>query len=226
MRKAGLALTILGVSAFAALLVWGLSLGTASADDATATPTATPEATATPEGTATAEATATPGETCAPVIPGTYNGTVTVNGVPAPDGTTVTATIDGVPWATDTTSGGRYVFDVPASLPTIPPCFAGGDITFTCDSATATDTATWNSGLHDLNLTCGAAATATPTATVPPVTATVTATATAVASPTALPPTGMGSGVGGGGFLWWPLALAAAALTAVAGLYTARRATR
>jgi len=36
----------------------------------------------------------------------------------------------------------------------------------------------------------------------------------------------MGSGGEGGGFLWWPLALAAAALTAVAGLYTARRAAR
>jgi hypothetical protein len=192
----------------------GLGFGTAQAQDGTATPTATPEATATPEGTATPQ-------TCAPVIPGTYNGTVTVNGVPAPDGTTVTATIGGVAWATDTTSGGRYVFDVPATLPTTEPCFSGGEVSFTCDSAAAAETATWNSGLHDLNLTCGAAATATPTVAPP----TVTVTATPVATPTALPPTGMGSG-GEGGFLWWPLALAAAALTAVAGLYTARRATR
>jgi len=214
MRKAGIVLTILGVSAFAALLVMGLGFGTAQAQDGTATPTATPEATATPEGTATPQ-------TCAPVIPGTYNGTVTVNGVPAPDGTTVTATIGGVAWATDTTSGGRYVFDVPATLPTTEPCFSGGEISFTCDSAAATETATWNSGLHDLNLTCGAAAT-------PPVPPPVTVTVTVVpptATPVAPPPTGMGSG-GEGGFLWWPLALAAAALTAVAGLYTARRATR
>lgn len=216
MRKAGIVLTILGVSAFAALLVWGLSFSTAQAQDGTATATATAEATATPEGTATPQ-------TCAPVIPGTYNGTVTVNGVPAPDGTTVTATIGGVAWATDATSGGRYVFDVPASLPTQEPCFSGGDITFTCDSAAATETATWNSGLHDLNLTCGAAATATPIVTVapPPVTVTVVPTGT----PVVPPPTGAGSS-GDGGFLWWPLALAAAALTAVAGLYTARRATR
>ena len=214
MRKAGIVLTILGVSAFAALLVMGLGFGTAQAQDGTATPTATPEATATPEGTATPQ-------TCAPVIPGTYNGTVTVNGVPAPDGTTVTASIGGVAWATDTTSGGRYVFDVPATLPTTEPCFSGGEVSFTCDSAAATETATWNSGLHDLNLTCGAASTATVP---PPVTVTVTVVPS-TATPVVPPPTGMGAG-GDGGFLWWPLALAAAALAAVAGLYTARRATR
>ena len=68
MRKAGIALTILGVSAFAALLAWGLTFSTAQAQDGTATATATrghgTEATATPEGTATPQ-------TCAPVIPGT-----------------------------------------------------------------------------------------------------------------------------------------------------------
>jgi hypothetical protein len=216
MRKAGIVLTMLGVSAFAALLVWGLSFSTAQADDETetATATATAEATATPEGTATPQ-------TCAPVIPGTYNGTVTVNGAPAPDGTTITAAIGGVTWATDTTSGGRYVFDVPASLPTQEPCFSGGDIAFACDGVAATETATWNSGLHDLNLTCGAAATATPTVAPPTATVTVAPTGT----PVAPPPLGAGSS-GDGGFMWWPLALAAAALTAVAGLYTARRATR
>jgi len=216
MRKAGIVLTILGVSAFAALLVWGLSSSTVQAQDGTATP----EATATAEATATPEGTATP-QTCAPVIPGTYNGTVTVNGVPAPDGTTVTATIGGVAWATDTTSGGKYVFDVPASLPTQEPCFSGGEIAFTCDTAAAAETATWNSGLHDLNLTCGAAATSTPTVAPPTATATVVPTGT----PVVPPPLGAGSG-SQGGFLWWPLALAAAALVAVAGLYTARRATR
>jgi len=221
MRKAGIALTILGALAFAALLAWGFTFSTALADE-TATPTATPEATE--EATETPAATAT-AETCAPVIPGTYNGTVSINGAPAPDGTVVTATIDGVEWATDTTSGGRYVFDVPASLPTTAPCFSGGDVAFTCDSATAAETATWNSGLHDLNLTCGAVATATPTV-APTSTATVTVTVVPTGTAVVPPPLGMGSGSEGGGFLWWPLALAAAALTAVAGLYTARRATR
>jgi hypothetical protein len=222
MRKTGIALTILGVSVFAALLVWGLSSASVSAQESP-TPTATPEATGTVEATETPAGTATP-QTCAPVIPGTYNGTVTVNGVPAPDGTTVSATIGGVAWATDTTSGGRYVFDIPATLPTTEPCFSGGEITFTCDSAAAAETATWNSGLHDLNLTCGAAATATVTTTVVPTATTVVPTATG--TPVAPPVVGMGSGGGDGGFLWWPLLLAAAALTAVAGLYTARRATR
>jgi hypothetical protein len=221
MRKTGIALTILGVSVFAALLVWGLSFSSVSAQDGTATPTATAEATQTPEGTATPEATATP-QTCAPVIPGTYNGTVSINGAPAPDGTTITAAIGGVTWATDTTSGGRYVFDVPATLPTTEPCFSGGEVTFTCDGAAATETATWNSGLHDLNLTCGAAATATPTVTV---TVVPTTTVVPTGTPVVPPPLGDGSS-SGGGFLWWPLALAAAALTAVAGLYTARRSTR
>src|SRR4030065_2209606 len=109
MRKAGIVLTILGVSAFAALLVMGCGFGTAQAQDGTETPTATPEATATPEGTATPQ-------TCAPVIPGTYNGTVTVNGVPAPDGTTVTASIGGGAGATDTPSWGRDGFDTPTRL--------------------------------------------------------------------------------------------------------------
>jgi hypothetical protein len=36
----------------------------------------------------------------------------------------------------------------------------------------------------------------------------------------------MGSPSDGGGFLWWPLALAAAALASAAGLFTARTARR
>jgi hypothetical protein len=36
----------------------------------------------------------------------------------------------------------------------------------------------------------------------------------------------MGGMGGDGGFMWWPLALAAAALTSVAGLFTARWARR
>jgi hypothetical protein len=36
----------------------------------------------------------------------------------------------------------------------------------------------------------------------------------------------MGGGTSGGGFIWWPLALAAAAMTSVAGLFTTRWARR
>ena len=215
MRKAGIALTVIGAAAFAALLAWGLTFSAAQADD---TPTAT--------ATVTATATAAP-QTCSPVIPGTYNGTVTLGGVPAPDGTSITVSRGGVQWGSTTTSGGKYVLDVPQGLQVNPPCFAdtSGPLTFTCDGVAAAETPNAGSGLKDQNLTC--AAVATPTATV---TVTTTATATVTVAPTGTavvpPPTGMGSGGEGGGFLWWPLALAAAALTAVAGLYTARRATR
>ena len=218
MRKAGIALTILGVSAFAALLVMGLGFGTAQAQDgtATATATATAEATATPEGTATPSP-------CAPEIPTTFAGVVTLNGTPAPDGTVVDALdSDGLLWGTDTTSGGRYVIDVPDHLPPAPPCFPGGTISFTANDVACSETgeATSNPQL-DFNLTCGAAATPT----VAPPTVTVTVTVVPTGTPVVPPVVGRGS-AGEGGFLWWPLALAAAALTAVAGLYTARRATR
>ena len=214
MRKAGIALTVIGAVAFAALLGWGLTFGTARADTPTPTPTAT--------------ATATAAQTCSPGIPGTYNGAVTLGGVPAPDGTTIVAKRGGIEWGRTTTAGGRYVLDVPKGLQVNPPCFADttGPVTFECDGTTAAETPNWGSGLQDQNLTC--AALASPT--VAPPTATATTTATVTVAPTgtvvAPPPTGIGSGGADGGFLWWPLALAAAALTAVAGLYTARRATR
>jgi hypothetical protein len=35
------------------------------------------------------------------------------------------------------------------------PCFPGGTVTFTCDGATAAESADWASGPHALNLTCG-----------------------------------------------------------------------
>jgi hypothetical protein len=94
---------------------------------------------------------------CAVVLPGTYLGTVTVDGLPAPDGTTVTASLGGIIWAIGTTSGGLYVFDVPAHLPTTEPCFAGGEITFTADGEACQESPAWSSGLHVLNLDCGAA---------------------------------------------------------------------
>jgi hypothetical protein len=165
---------------------------------------------------------------CGVGIPTTFNGTVTVDGAPAPDGTVITVLDeDGVPWGEVATSGGRYVVDAPESLPTQAPCFPfNGTMSFTADDVACAETGDATGGLKDLPLTCGAVATATPTVVPPTATVVVTATATPQPSPTALPPTGMGSSSEGGGFLWWPLALAAAALAAVAGLYTARRATR
>jgi hypothetical protein len=43
-----------------------------------------------------------------PGIPHAFKGSVTVNGAPAPDGTTVTAKINGIEVASTTTSGGTY----------------------------------------------------------------------------------------------------------------------
>ena len=232
MRRLAITVSIIGAVAFAALLAWGLTFGsgTVRADTptatATATATATETATATVEATETATATATV-EFCGPVFPTTFAGTVSIDGVPAPDGTTITALdSDDVSWATATTSGGSYNMDVPATMPVTEPCFPGGTISFTCDGASATETGTASGGLKDLNLTCGPIA--SPTATV---TATVTATATATpttppVTPTVAPPTGVGSMGGDGSFMWWPLALAAAAFTSVAGLLTARWARR
>lgn len=168
--------------------------------------------------TPTVEADETPTvapEYCGPVFPSTFNGTVTIDGVPAADGTTITALdSDGVSWATATTSGGSYVMDVPATMPVTEPCFPGGTISFTCDGASATETGSATGGLKDLNLSCGPIA--SPTAVVTPE-ATITVTPTPEVTPTVLPPTGMGGMSGDGSFMWWPLALAAAALTSVGG---------
>lgn len=232
MRRLAIMTSIIGAVAFVALLAWGLTLGssTVKADDASPTPTATVVATETATVTATAEATETPVTYCDPVIPTTYTGIASSAGQPVPDGTTISALdSDGVVWATDDTTGGRYVLTVPATMAVSPPCFPGGTISFTCDDATAAETSAdaTGAGLKDLNLTCGALVTPTvaPSPTVV-VTPTPGVTPTPIPTPTVLPPTGMGGMSGDGGFMWWPLALAAAALTSVAGLFTARWARR
>jgi len=159
-------------------------------------------------------------EYCGFAMPTTFAGTVTVDGVPAADGTTITALDSNqVVWATTTTSGGSYDMEVPATPPTIPPCFPGGTISFTCDGASAAETGQAGMPQLDFDLTCGPLATPEPT--VEP-----TVEPTPEVTPTVLPPTGMGGMSGDGGFMWWPLALAAAALTSVAGLFTARWARR
>jgi hypothetical protein len=96
-----------------------------------------------------------PLELCAPVIPATYNGVVTIDGQPAPDGTTITAEEFGITWAVATTSGGRYVFEVPMVMPVVPPCFGGGTLTFQADGASCQESAQWAAGPQDLNLDCG-----------------------------------------------------------------------
>ena len=190
---------------------------------ATVTTTATGTATPTPTGTATGTVTGTPppaGEGCTPVIPGTYNGLVRLNGVPAASGYEVTASIGGTEWGSATVSGGRYAIDVPDHLPAAAPCFEAGTITFAIDGATCTPTEQWGSGLHDLDLSCAAAATPTPG------TATPTATpGTPVKTPTATPakpPVTGGGGLGGDQDLplWVVIVAGWAGLMALAGVGT------
>jgi hypothetical protein len=168
------------------------------------------------------EATPTPTvqvEICAPVFPGTYNGFVRIDGQPATSGYEVTASIDGMEWGSDIISGGRYAVDIPDYMPSEPPCFEGGTITFAVDGMTCTPTAEWASGIQTVDLECAPAAppaTPSPTVTPPP------ATPTPQVTPTAPPPSGAG-GLSGSdpGLPLWAMALASwAGLTIVAGLGT------
>jgi len=235
MRRLAIMTSIIGAVAFAALLAWGLTLGSSTVKAQTTTPTATETATVVATETATVVATETATATatvqyCDPVIPATYTGIASSAGQPVPDGTTIRALdSDGVEWATDDTTGGRYVLTVPATMPVSGTCYPGGTISFTCNDVPAAETSAdaTGAGAKDLPLTCGALASPTPQVTpTVVVTATPGVTPTPIPTPTVLPPTGMGGMSGDGGFMWWPLALAAAALTSVAGLFTTRWARR
>jgi hypothetical protein len=199
----------------------------------TPTPTATPSVTgtvpATVTGTVTVTATATaPGveDICSPVIPGTYNGLVRLNGVPAPGGYEVIAKVGGAEWGSAVVSGGRYAMDIPGHLVAAPPCFEAGALAFEINGATCTTTPptdTWAAGLHDVDLSCAAVptatATATPAATTPAPSPTKTATPTA--TPAKPPPTGGGGLSGDQGLPLWAIVVAGwASLMALAGLGT------
>ena len=96
-------------------------------------------------------------EYCPPVFPGTYTGTVTIDGSPAPNGTVISAIVEGIVWASRVTSGANYVVDIPQTMPITPPCFQGGWITFYADGLACAPVVEWAPGLHDLNLDCGQA---------------------------------------------------------------------
>jgi hypothetical protein len=205
-------------------------MGSSCLEPPTPTPTATATVEASPTGTVAAETptpgaeTPTPtavGEYCSPVFPGTYNGLVRVNGQPATSGYEVTASIDGVEWGSAIVAGGRYAMDIPDHLPTAPPCFEGGTITFELDGMTCTPTADWASGINDVDLSCAPAAPATPTPTATPP-ATPPATPTPTVTPAGPPPTGAGGLFGSSsGLPVWAMAVASwAGLMIVAGLGT------
>jgi soluble lytic murein transglycosylase-like protein len=114
--------------------------------------------------------------TCTPVVPSTYSGTVRVDGEPAADALTLTASIDGQAWATAVTSDGRYTISIPQHTPETPPCFPGnGTILFTLDGYTCMpaeeqDGTQWvacgyhsfTPGFHDVDFVCLAMPTPTP----------------------------------------------------------------
>jgi len=93
-------------------------------------------------------------EFCGPVFPGTYNGTVTIDGAPAPNGTTVTALLHGIQWGSAVVAGGRYALDVPERMPATAPCFEGGTLTFQVDEASCEESPKWNAGPRELDLHC------------------------------------------------------------------------
>jgi len=198
---------------------------TAGGETPTATATASPTATATVEGSPTVEASPTPTETvvvetCPPVFPGTYSGLVRVNGQPAASGYNVTASVGDLEWGSAIVSGGRYAMDIPDYMPSEPPCFEGGAITFTLDGMVCTPSPDWASGLHTVDLSCVPAA--SPTVTPTEVPTTPTAPATPVKTPTVAPPSGGGGLLGSSsGLPLWGMALAGwVGLTIVAGLGT------
>ncbi|KPK47318.1 MAG: hypothetical protein AMJ77_03530 [Dehalococcoidia bacterium SM23_28_2] len=166
---------------------------------------------------------------CPPVPLGTLIGAVTIDGSPAVAGTTITVSKGGEVFGQAVTEvAGQYVVDVTNNRvgETDPPCFTDilEALTITCDSAVATQELTSLTGPTDLDLTCVSAEAPSPTPV--PTPTVVVPTPTPAVTPTVLPPTGMGGTSGDGGAMWWPLALAAAALTSVAGLLTARWARR
>ncbi len=83
------------------------------------------------------------------VPPHVFTGTVTVNGLGAPEGTLVSAVIDGVQQGSASTGkGGSYLLQVNQG--------SGTDISFMVDTLTAEQTASWEQGGADtLDLTAG-----------------------------------------------------------------------
>lgn len=133
-----------------------------------------------------------------PSPPSRFVGTVTLNGATAPDGTVVTAQVNGNACGSGNVSGGNYKIDVPAADPAATvQCGKDGDtVTFFVNGAQAAQTGTWhNYALGQVNLTATTStttATATATQTTPPSTSTVAPSSTPKGPNT-------GSGVAGGG---------------------------
>ena len=110
---------------------------------------------------------------CPPALSATYSGSLRLLGHSPTKALTLTASIDGQPWATATVSDGRYTIDMPQHAPDTPPCFpSGGTILFTLDGYTcmpaeekqgtrwvACGYRSFTPGPHDVDLVCLAAST-------------------------------------------------------------------
>jgi soluble lytic murein transglycosylase-like protein len=113
---------------------------------------------------------------CPTALPATYSGTVWLDGQPAADSLTLTASIDGQAWATAIISDDRYTIEIPEDTPKTPPCFpSSGTILFTLDgytclSAEQEEGTRWvacgyrsfTPGVHDVDLICLPMPTPTP----------------------------------------------------------------
>lgn len=101
-----------------------------------------------------------------PPRPAVYGGTVSFDGAPAADGTSVSAVIDGVEVASTEASGGAYALRVAQ-----PPdgAFAGKAVVFKIDGVDAAEQGTWEAdGGAELNLTATTPPPPAPATPVPP----------------------------------------------------------
>ena len=119
---------------------------------------------------------------CPPALPATFSGSLRLLGQTTTNPLTLTATINGQPWATTTIANASYTITIPQHSPQTPPCFPGsGTILFslngyTCMPAEEKEGARWvacgyrsfTPGPHDVDLVCLSAPTPTPTPTVTP----------------------------------------------------------
>ena len=124
----------------------------------TATPMPTPTLTPAPTATPIPEPTATPALAPLPpartdVLPNAFAGTATIDGLPASDGTVVTAWLAAFlePLDEGTVSNGSFVLTIPQYGAE---SFAGETLTFRVGDFDAAETAIWKAGgVSALNLT-------------------------------------------------------------------------
>ena len=111
----------------------------------TPTQSPTPEATETTEPTATEAPTAEPTQAPVTSLPCAFHGSVSLNGLSVPDGTEITATIEGDQYETTTPSDyGPSTYWL--RITPLHEYTTGTVITFTIDGYPATGSSTWESG--------------------------------------------------------------------------------